>query len=116
MTYTDFVSTLNHRVKRVGYRGMLEDISIWFNPEMFSSDMIAYAVGLIEYCSEKSGLPVPEQYVKWLKYSLPNPKYPRHAEVMRECIGNSYIEEFEKGCIEAFKKHNVFVMEVGNVV
>ncbi|MCM1440879.1 MAG: hypothetical protein NC131_17015 [Roseburia sp.] len=116
MTYTDFVSTLNHRVKRVGFASMVDDARLWFTPEVLSKEMLAYAVGFMEYCCDKAGKAFPEEFESFKDFKLHEMKYPKHVEVMRKCLGDDYVKKYEDNCIETFKRHNVCAMEVGNVV
>lgn len=116
MTYTDFVSTLNHRVARVGYRAMVEEARLWFTPDIWSKEMLAYSVGLLEYCCEQANIEYPVEYAEYKEFKLSEMKYPKHVEVMRTCMGDDYVKRFEENCIDVFKRHNVCVMEVGNVV
>lgn len=116
MMYTDFVSTLNHKINKVGYAAMVSNVDVWFTPELWSNEMTAYAAGLLEYCCHKAGVKYPEAYEGWKDFRLPTMYYPEHVRIMQRVIGDEYVRQYEEACIDIFKRHNVCVMEVGNAI
>lgn len=116
MTYTQFVSTMNHIVASKGYVYVVDNWRLWFTPEKLTEECIAYGIGLIEYCCNKMGMIVPESLVLYRRVKLSSLKCPDSVEIMVGMLGESYREECCKKAIKEFMEHNILVMEVGNAV
>lgn len=116
VTYTQFVSTMNHLIAGYGCTYVLETVDSWFKPEDFTTEAMAYAVGLIEYCCEKAEKSFPEHLAVYKDFTAPERVYPKSIEMLTEIRGESYKDECWQSAIECFKKHNVCVMEVGNAI
>lgn len=114
MTYTQFVSTMNHIIASKGYVYVVATWRDWFTPETLTEECIAYGIGLIEYCCHRMGLTVPLNVAMYSSVKLPTIKYPESVEIMVSMVGEHYREECLKKAIKEFMTHNVMVVEVGD--
>lgn len=115
MTYTAYVSTMNHMVANEGYEYVVTHHTKWLQPEKLSKEFLAYSIGLIEYCCTKSGLEFPDELRAYIDIKLDAVLYPESI-LMVEKYRKGYAQRCMQYAIPEFLKHNVVVMEVGNAV
>lgn len=116
MTYTQFVSTMNHMYVEKGPSYIVEHAREWCDTSFITREELAYSAGLIEYCCGISGLEFPLGFERLSRYRLSYRRYPEAVKEMGKILGKGYLEECWSNAIPEFKKHNVCVMEVGNAV
>lgn len=116
MTYTQFVSTMNHIVASKGYVYVVENWRDWFTPDTLTDECVAYGMGLIEYCCNKMGMIVPRSLALYRNIKLPTIKCPESVEIMINMLGEHLREDYYNRGIPEFMEHNVLVMEVGNAI
>lgn len=115
MTYTAYVSTMNHMVANEGYEYVVAHRTEWLQPEELSKEFLAYSIGLIEYCCTKSGMEFPEELKTYRDIRLDEILYP-DAILRVEKYRKGYAQKCKQKAIPEFLKHNIVVMEVGNAV
>lgn len=112
MTFAGYVSTCNHLVSLRGAEYLLSTDD-WV--ELDTEEKVCYTAGLVEYCSNKTGIQKPEWYNGIKDSRLKEVRYMDHVELLgkynKSAYGNAYAS-----AIPEFLKHNVVVQEVGNAV
>lgn len=115
MTYTQYVSTLNHMVANKGYRYMAENTGEWLDVNQCSEEHLAYAIGLVEYCCNLSEIEYPPNLESYRDIKLDTRLYPESVKVISHYVKGYAEESWDKG-IPEFARHNILVLEVGNAV
>lgn len=102
MTYTQFVSTMNHLYTSKGPKYLVDSVDYWFNLE---------CIGLLEYSCNVLGISIPSKYEQYTSYVLTE-----SMKIMCETMGESYLHNYIERSIPEFIRHKVCITEVGNAV
>ena len=111
MTYTQFVSTMNHAYMVYGPDYIIESVDDWFD-----CNYKGYSIGLLEYCCRVSKKEVPENYRHFTKYVESHYVLTDSMKVMCDMMGSSYLNVYINKSIPEFIKHKVCITEVGNAI
>ena len=112
MTFAGYVSTCNHLVALRGYEYILTSKD-WV--EIDTEEKECYTAGLIEYCSNASGLPKPDWYTKVSGKKLSETKFTDHVNLLAKYDSEAYVKAL-KTAIPEFLSHGVVIQEVGNAI
>lgn len=117
MTYTGYVSELNHKISKYGLSWIIDSVELWFNPDELNIEMLEYSVALLEYVAETLGRPFPEKYKEYQGNKLPYKKYSSSVVALASVVGEWYFSKiWNESALEVFKKHNLCVTEVGSAI
>lgn len=112
MTFAGYVSTCNHLVSSRGMEYLLF-FRDWV--ELDTEEKVCYTAGLIEYCSNKTGIPEPDWYNDIKDSRLKVTRFMDNVELIGKFDKFMYSEAYSNAIAE-FLKHNVVVQEVGNTI
>lgn len=111
MTYTQFVSTMNHLYVSKGADYLIETVNDWFN-----RSYLGYSIGLLEYCCNKADRELPADYRAFDTYEEDDYVLTESMQIMCDTIGHQYLQKYIDMSIPEFIKHKVCITEVGNAV
>ena len=111
MTYTQFVSTMNHLYMSKGPKYLVDSVDYWFNLEY-----TGYCIGLLEYSCNVLGISIPSKYVQYTSYVEKDYVLTESMEIMCETMGESYLHNYIERSMPEFIRHKVCITEVGNAV
>ena len=117
MTYTSYVSELNHRIAKYGLEWVISEADTWFAPETLDAEKLEYSIGLMEYAANALNIQFPERFVKYQGNKLPYRKFPSSIELMGKTVGKWYMDYYWNSvAIPEFAEHNICVIEVGSAI
>lgn len=111
MTYTQFISTMNHMYNNYGAEYVVSKVEDWW-----SDNYKGYSIGILEYCCCECKSEIPTAYSQYLEYKEPERVFTESMNVMVDVLGADVLENYWDKAIPVFKKHNVCITEVGNAI